>query len=123
TGGSEQVQRADHVDLVQGAPAHACGVDDQERVQDRVDLGGLHDAAEDRVRLFGLDVLGALELHARLSGVEADDDVDIGVLPQGLRQPATPEGAEAGDEYAATHALTIRTRRCAAGAASRRGSP
>ena len=102
-GSGEQVQRADDVDLVQGPAAHARRVHDQERVQDGVDLGRLHDAVEDRVRLVGLHVLGALELDAGLLGVDADDHVDVGVLLQCLRQSPAPEGAEAGDEDAATH--------------------
>ena len=43
-GRREQVHRADHVDLVQRPPADRRGVDDEVRVQDRVDLGGVHDA-------------------------------------------------------------------------------
>ena len=44
---------------------------------DGVDTRGLHDAGEDRVVLVGADVLGALELHRGLAGVEADDDLDV----------------------------------------------
>ena len=61
--GGEEVHRADDVDLVQQPARHLGGVDDQEGVDDRVDLGGLHDAAEDRVVLVAADVLGALEPH------------------------------------------------------------
>ena len=59
----EQVHRADHVDLVHRARRHLRGVDDQEGVDDRVDLGRLHDAGEDRVALVAAHELGALELR------------------------------------------------------------
>ena len=80
--------------------AHAGRVDDEEGVQDGVDLGGLHDAGEDRVALVGPHELGALELDGRLDGVEADDHLDVGVGLEGLGDPAAPERAEAGDEDA-----------------------
>ena len=64
-GRGEQVHGADHVDLVHGAAGHRRRVDDQEGVHDRVDLGGPHDAAEDRVGLVGADELGPLERDRR----------------------------------------------------------
>ncbi len=67
---------------------------------------------EDRVALVGADVLGALQLDGRLLAVEADDDVDVGVLLQLLGHPAAPEGAEAGDEDALCPSAPTRTTRC-----------
>ena len=57
----EKVHGADDVVLVQRPAAHARRVDDEEGVQDRVDLGRLHDAGEDRVALVGSHIFRALE--------------------------------------------------------------
>ena len=65
-GRGEEVHRPDDVDLVQGAGGDLGGVDDEEGVDDRVDLGGADEAVEDRVRLVGADVLGPLERHGRV---------------------------------------------------------
>ncbi len=95
----EQVHRADHVDLVHRPPRHLCRVDHQEGVDDRVDLGGTHDAAEDRVVGVDAHVLGAFQLDGRLGRVQPDDDLDVGVGLECLRHATTPEGAEAGHEH------------------------
>src|SRR3954463_10085517 len=88
---------------MQLAPAHAGRVDDEERVQDGVDLGGPHDARQDRVALVGPHELGALQLDLGLLDVEADDHLDRRVTLEGLGYPAAPERAETGDEDAASH--------------------
>ena len=72
-------------------------------MHDRVDLGGLHDAGQDRVVLVAAHVLGALQLDRRFLAVESDDHVDVGVAFERLRDPPAPERAEAGDEDAAAH--------------------
>src|SRR5262245_45991022 len=89
------------------ASGRLAGVDHQERVHDRVDLGGAHDAGQDRVALVGAHVLGAVEGHGGLAGVEADDDVDVGLGLQRLRDAAAPERAKPGDEYPAPHASAL----------------
>ena len=71
-------------------------------MHDGVDLGGLHDAGQDRIALVGAHVLGALEGHGGLGRVEAHDHLDVGIPLEGLRHAAPPEGAEAGDENSPT---------------------
>ena len=80
---------------MQRAAARARRVDDEVRVQDRVDLRRAHDAGEDRVRRVGAHELGALERDARVARVDADDDLDVGPLLELLRDAAAPVGARA----------------------------
>ena len=61
SGRSQEVHRPDDVDLVHGPPRHRGGIRDHEGVEDRVDLGRLHDPVHDGVGLVGSDELGALE--------------------------------------------------------------
>ena len=112
--GREEVHGADHVDLVERAARDLGRVDDEVRVQDRVDLRGPHDAVEDRVVRVGAHELGALEREPGLVGVEADDRLDAVDLLELLREPAAPEGAEPGDEDA--HARPSAEPHAAAGA-------
>ena len=67
------------------------GVDDQARVDDGVDLGRLHHAAQQRVLGADLDVLGALELDLGLLVVDADDRLDLGVRPPAPARGAPPQ--------------------------------
>ena len=76
-------------------------VDDQARVDDRVDLGRLDDPADQRVRVGDPDELGALELDLRRRAVDADDRLDGRVALERLGQAAAPVGRQAGDEDAA----------------------
>ena len=68
----------------------------RKRVQDRVDLGRLHDAGEDRVVLVGAHELGALErAPSGSSRVEADDDLDVGSCLERLRDAGRPRTCRA----------------------------
>ena len=69
-------------------------------VQDRVHLGGAHDAIEDRVVGVRLHELGPLERQARFLGVESHDHLDLGKSFELLREVTAPERAEPGDENA-----------------------
>ena len=62
-----------------------------------------HDAGEDRVRRVGPHELRALERHARVLRVEADDDLDVRSLLERLRDATAPVGAQTGDEDAHAH--------------------
>jgi hypothetical protein len=96
----QEVHRADDVVLVRAALGGHHGVDHQPGVDDRVDLGGLHDPADQRVAVGDLDPLGALELDLRRTAIDADDRLDIGILLEALGQAAAPVGRQAGDEDA-----------------------
>ena len=61
-------------------------VDDEARVDDRVDLGRLDDAADQAVGVGDLDELGPLELDLRRPAVDPDDRLDLGFLLERLRQ-------------------------------------
>ena len=71
-------------------------------MHDRVDLRGVHDALQDRVTGIGAHVLGALQREDGLVLPEPDDDLDVVTALELLGDPASPEGADAGDEC--THA-------------------
>ena len=102
-GRGQQVEGADHVDLVEDPAADGGRVGLEEGVDDGVDLGRPDDAAEDRVLLVGADELGALERDLGLLGAESEDHLDVRLGLEGLGHAAAPEGVEPGDEYAATH--------------------
>ena len=82
-------------------PLHLRRVDDEERVQDRVDLrsparcgrGSSSSRRRARTRCARAATVGS-------SRVEADDHLDVGVALERLRDAAAPEGAEPGDEDA-----------------------
>jgi hypothetical protein len=96
----EQVHRADDVGLVHGALRHLRRVDDEEGVDDRVDAGGTHDLGEDRVVRVDAHVLGAFEFDVGLLVSRPTITSTFGSLER-LRDPATPERAQAGHEDAA----------------------
>ena len=76
------------------------GVDHQPGVDDGVDLGGLHDAPDQRVLIGDAHELGAL--RARGSGPRESTPTitsTSGMPLERLREPAAPVGGEAGDEY------------------------
>ena len=75
-------------------------VDDEPRVDHGVDARGLDDPPQQRVLCTDLDVLGALELAARVFGRDADDRLDLGVLLERPRDAVAPVGLDAGDEDA-----------------------
>ncbi len=112
----QQVHGPDHVDLVHRPAAELRRVDGEVGVQDRVDLRGLDDALEDRVRRVGPHELGAFERQHRFGRVDADDDLDVGASFELLGQAAAPERAQARDEY--PHGASP-TRRCGGPAACR----
>ncbi len=64
-----------------------------------------------RVVLVDPHELGALELDLGGLGVEADDDLDVGVGLELLGHPAAPEGAQPGDQDAAAHPQPFQTER------------
>ena len=72
-------------------------------MDDGVDLGGTHDARQDRVGLVGLDELGPLERDGGLPGAHAEDHLDLGVRFQGLRHATAPERVQTGDQDASPH--------------------
>ena len=75
-------------------------VDDEPRVDHGVDLGRLHDPADQRVLVRDAHELGALQLARRILGVDADDRLDVGVALERLREPPAPIGGEPGDQDA-----------------------
>jgi hypothetical protein len=75
-------------------------VDDQARVDDRIDLGGLDDAADVRVRVGHPHVLGALQLDLRRPAVDADDRLNRGLALERLREAAAPVGRQPGEQDA-----------------------
>ena len=77
------------------------GVHDEAGVDHRVDLGGVHDPPQQRVLGADADVLGALQRARRVVGRDADDDLDVLVALEHLREPAAPVARDAGDEDAA----------------------
>ena len=82
-----------------GRRRHLGRVDDEERVDDRVDLRRLHDAGEDRVVLVAAHVLGALELDRAAPSVSRPTITSTSrIVLERLRDPAAPERAEPGDE-------------------------
>jgi hypothetical protein len=96
----EHVGRAHDVVLVGQARAGDDRVDNQPRVDHRVDLGGLDDAADERVRVGHPHVLGALQLDLRRPAVDADDRLDLGVALERLREPPAPVGRQPGEQDA-----------------------
>ncbi len=72
----------------------AGGVDHQARVDDGVDLGGLHDPADQRVLVRDAHELGALELARRVLGVDADDRLDRRVALERLARAARPSRSD-----------------------------
>ena len=68
------------------------GVHDETRIDDGVDLGRLHHAAQQRVLGADLDVLGPLELDLGLLVVDADHRLDLREGFQRLRQAPAPIG-------------------------------
>ena len=100
-GRGEQVHRADHVDLVERPARQLGGVDDEVGVQDRVHLGGPHDAVEDRV----VRSRPARTRCARAAGsggsVSSPTIISTsGMRLEALREVAAPERPEPGDEDA-----------------------
>ena len=76
-------------------------VDDQAGVDHRVDLGRVHDPAQQRVLGADADELGALQRERRVLGGDADDHLDVLVALELLREPPAPVAGEAGDQDAA----------------------
>ena len=73
-------------------------VDDEPRVDHRVDLGRLDDAADQRVRVGHAHELGAVQLDLRRAPVDADDRLHGGVALERLGEPAAPVRRQAGDQ-------------------------
>ena len=96
--GGEDVHRPDHVDLVRVARRGLDRVHDEPRVDHRVDLGRLHDPAQQRVLGADADELRALELERRVLRADADDRLDALVALERLGELAAPERRHAGDE-------------------------
>src|SRR5439155_21622200 len=65
----------------------------------------LRDPRQARLVLVAAHVFGALELDHRLFAVESDDDLDVGLPLERLRDPTAPERPEAGDQDSLAHAL------------------
>jgi hypothetical protein len=97
----EHVHRADDVVLVGARARGDDRVDDQAGVDDRVDLGGVDDPADQRVRVGDLHELRALQRELRRPPVDPDDRLDLGILLECLGKAAAPVGRQAGDEDAA----------------------
>src|ERR1700733_2133406 len=127
SGRRQQVEGSDDVDLVKYGARYTDGVGLEEGVHDGVDLGGLHDAAENGVLLVGADELRAVEGYFRVADPEPEDHLHIGSPLESLSHPAAPECVEPGDENASWHRSdprpSIRTRRCVAHAACPRAPP
>ena len=83
-------------------------------MDDRIDLGGLNDALQNAVSLFGAHKLGALQRQTRVVGVNPDDHFNFVDLFEHPGDVSTPKGAEAGDEnshwmlLSEPHALALR---------------
>jgi hypothetical protein len=99
----QEVEAADDVDLVEHPARDVDGVGLEEGVDDRVDLGGSHDPAEDGVLLVRADELGALEGDPGLVRPQAEDHLHVGLGLEGLGHPPAPEGVKPGDEDAPAH--------------------
>ena len=80
-------------------------------MQDGVDLGGLHDPAQDRVGLVPPDELGSLEGDRGARGPDTQDDVDVGVGLKRLDHAPTPERVRTGDEDSPAHGQPNQTLR------------
>ena len=94
----EHVHRAHHVVLVGQPRAGDDRVDHQARVDHRVDLGRLHDPADERMRVGHAHVLGAVQLDLRRAAVDADDRLDRRVALERLGQPAAPVRRQPGEQ-------------------------
>ncbi len=117
----QQVQRPDHVHVLETGGGPERRIDHEPGVDDRVDVGGRDDAVEGRVGVVGdPDVVGPGEGDRRLGAADADDDLDLGVVLEGLGHAPAPEGVGARDQEAAGH--LSRTTHCGAQRASRRRS-
>ena len=78
--GGEQLERADHVDVVQlPGPLARLGYQQDLAVDDGVDLGRRQQLREQRVADVGPDELRPLEVGGRRPHVEAGDVVDRGM--------------------------------------------
>ena len=109
--GAEQLERADHVDVVHRLRRHAGpGPPHDLVVHDRVDLGLRQELRDDRVAEVGLQELGPLELRPRRPGVEAGDVLDLGVAFEPAGQLRAEVAADPGDQDApAGHVSVIAT--------------
>ena len=94
----QDVHRPDHVHLVRDARRRHRGVDDEARVDDRVDLGRVDDSPQQGVVRADAHVLRTLERARRVLGRDADDRLDGLVAFEHLRQPAAPVAGETGDQ-------------------------
>ena len=72
-------------------------------MDDRVDLGGPHDAVEDGVGLIDANELRPVEGHRRRMAADPDHDLGLGVRLERLDRTTTPEGVGPGDEDAVPH--------------------
>ena len=97
----QDVHRPDDVLLVRDPGRGGRRVHDEASVDHGVDLGGVHDPAQQRVMRAHADELGALERAVRVVRGDADDHLHRRVGLQLLREPATPVAGQAGDQDAA----------------------
>ncbi len=96
--GGEQLQRADHVDLVQRPRRPAgLGVPEDPAVHDRVDPGCREQAREQRAADVGLDEVGAPEVVGRGARVDAGDVLDRGVALEPAGELGAPMTRDPGD--------------------------
>ena len=81
-------------------------------MDDGVDLGGLDEAMQDRVRLVGPDELCSVEWHRRIVLAKAKDHLDVRVVLESLYDSPSPEGVSPGDQDALAH---LNPSRCCVG--------
>ena len=109
--GREQLQRADHVDVVQRAVGLAGRrVPEERAVDDGVDLGARQQPRQHRAADVGLDELGALELAGRRLGVDPGDELDRGIALEPPRELGRPVIGDPGDRDALAAGLIAQAR-------------
>jgi hypothetical protein len=102
--GSEQLERADHVDVVHRPRRHArTGAADDLVVHDRVDPGLRDQLRDHRAADVGVDQLGALEGRRRLAGVEPGDVLELRVALEAAGQVPAHVAADTRDQDAPGH--------------------